>query len=277
VVDEKDGGAINIHTLNKLERMPTPLNIMGIPVVPFESYEQAIECVEEIIESGQKASCFAINPVKIYKAWREPDLFNLLRRSNIGICDGIGVSIASWILNGRSINRCTGCDLFFKLLSMASRKNWGVYFLGASPESNAIARERLQKTYPELRIVGYQDGYFKDSNKVVEKINASGAQLLFVAMGSPKQEYWILDNWQSINAKFCMGVGGSFDIASGRIGRAPKILRVTGTEFLFRLAKEPRKRWKIQKVLFPYFFRVIGKKMVDVTLTDEDLQEEPKQ
>ncbi len=277
MVEEEDGSSINTQTFDKPERMPSPLNIMGIPVVPFESYEQAVGCIEEIIESGQKTSCFAINPIKIYQAWRELDLLNLLRRSNIGICDGIGVSIASWILHGRSINRCTGCDLFFKLLSMASRKNWSVYFLGASTESNTTACARLQKRYPKLRIVGCQDGYFKDSHAVIEKINASGADMLFVAMGSPKQEYWILDNWQSINAKFCMGVGGSFDIASGRIGRAPKILRATGTEFLFRLAKEPRKRWKIQKVLFPYFFRIIGKKMVDVTLTDEDLQEEPKQ
>ena len=267
----------NAQTFNMPAYMPSPLNIMGIPVVPFESYEQAVECIGEIIESGQKTMCFAINPIKIYKAWREPELYNLLRQSNIGICDGIGVSIASRILNGRSIKRCTGCDLFFKLLSQAEQKNWGVFFLGASAKSNAIARARLQKIYPKLRIVGCQDGYFKDSHTIIEKINASGANLLFVAMGSPKQEYWILDNRQAIDAKFCMGVGGSFDIASGNIERAPKILRATGTEFLFRLAKEPRKRWKIQKVLFPYFLRVIGKKMVDVTLTDEDLQEEPKQ
>ena len=277
MVEEKNGCLVNTQVLNKPACMPSPLNIMGIPVVPFESYEQAVQCIEELIESGQKSSCFAINPIKIYKAWRESELFNLLRQSNVGICDGIGVSIASWILHGRSIKRCTGCDLFFKLLSLASRKNWGVYFLGASAQSNIIACTRLQKTYPKLRIVGCQDGYFKDSHTVIEKINASRADLLFVAMGSPKQEYWILRNWQAIDAKFCMGVGGSFDIASGSIGRAPKILRTTGTEFLFRLAKEPRKRWKIQKVLFPYFFRVIGKKMVDVTLTDEDSQDGPKQ
>jgi N-acetylglucosaminyldiphosphoundecaprenol N-acetyl-beta-D-mannosaminyltransferase len=266
----------NAQIFKMPECMPSPVNIMGIPVVPFESYEQAVECIGEIIDSGQKSLCFAINPIKIYKAWREPKLYNLLRQSNIGICDGIGVSIASRILYGQSIKRCTGCDLFFKLLSKAEQKNWGVFFLGASAKSNTIACARLQKLYPKLRIVGCQDGYFKDSHTVIEKINASGADLLFVAMGSPKQEYWILHNRQTINAKFCMGVGGSFDIASGNIERAPKILRATGTEFLFRLAKEPRKRWKIQKVLFPYFFRVIGKKMVDVTLTDEELQEEPR-
>ena len=88
-------------------------------------------------------------------------------------------------------------------------------------------------------------------------------------MGSPKQEDWIQNNWQAINANICMGVGGSFDIASGHIKRAPKIFRMTGTEFLYRLVREPRKRWPIQKVLVPYFLQVIGKKAVDLTLSDE--------
>ncbi|MHC4118266.1 MAG: WecB/TagA/CpsF family glycosyltransferase [Planctomycetota bacterium] len=165
---------------------------------------------------------------------------------------GVGISIASRILHGRGIKRCTGCDLFFQLLSLASQKQWGIYLLGASAESNADARRELQKMYPDLRIVGWQDGYFKDSEKVVEHINSSGADLLFVAMGSPKQEYWIGRHRHDINASFCMGVGGSFDIASGGLKRAPKIFRITGTEFLFRLMLEPRKRWVNQKVLFSY-------------------------
>ena len=256
--------------LNKQTYNPSPIDIMGIPVVPFESYDQALECVEEIIESDRKSWWVAINPIKIYQAWHKPELLNLLRQTDVGICDGVGVSIASKILHGRSIKRCTGCDLFFKLLFLASRKRWGVYMLGASAESNAAARSELQKMYPELRIVGWQDGYFEDSRTVIEQINSSGADLLFVAMGSPKQEHWICRHRQALDANFCMGVGGSFDIASGRLRRAPKVFRMTGTEFLFRLIREPLKRWPIQKVLFPYFLRVIGKKMVDLTMSDKE-------
>jgi N-acetylglucosaminyldiphosphoundecaprenol N-acetyl-beta-D-mannosaminyltransferase len=260
----------NTKTLKRSAHIPTPLNILGIPVVPFESYDQALECVEEIIESGRKSLWVAINPIKIYQAWHKPELLDLLRQIDVGICDGVGVSIASMILHGRSIKRCTGCDLFFKLLFLASRKKWGVYLLGASAQSNATARSELQKMYPDLRIVGWQDGYFEDSRTVIEQINSSGADLLFVAMGSPKQEQWICRHRQAIDANFCMGVGGSFDIASGRLRRAPKVFRMAGTEFLFRLIKEPFKRWPIQKVLFPYFLRVIGRKMVDFTMSDED-------
>jgi len=268
-IKEKAGPLTNTQTLKIQAHIPKPLNIMGIPVVPFESYDQALECVERIIESDRKSWWVAINPIKIYHAWHKPELLDLLRQTDVGICDGVGISIASVILHGRSIKRCTGCDLFFKLLFLAARKRWGVYLLGASAQSNAAARLELQKMYPDLRIVGWQDGYFEDSRTVIEQINSSGADLLFVAMGSPKQEHWIWRHRQSINANFCMGVGGSFDIASGGLRRAPKVFRMAGTEFLFRLIKEPLKRKRIQKVLFPYFLRVVGKKLVDFTMSDE--------
>lgn len=259
----------NTQTLERPAHIPTPIDIMGVPVVPFESYEQALECVEEIIESDRKSLWIAVNPVKIHHAWHKPELLELLRQADVGICDGVGISIASKILHGQSIVRCTGCDMFFRLLSLASRKGWGIYLLGASAQANAAARSELQKKYPDLRIVGWHDGYFEDSRAVIEQINSSGANLLFVAMGSPKQEYWICHHWQAIDVNVCMGVGGSFDIASGSLRRAPKIFRMTGTEFLFRLIKEPRKRWRVQKNLFPYFLRVIEKGLVDFTISDE--------
>ena len=144
--------------------------------------------------------------------------------------------------------------------------------LGASHESNSAACEKIKQMFPGLKIVGNQDGYFEDSSEVIEKINASNADLLFVAMGSPKQEQWIWEHWKSISVNFCMGVGGSFDIAAGNLKRAPKIFRMTGTEFLYRLLSEPRKRWKIQKPLFPFFMRVLGKKLVDIVLVSDDIR-----
>ena len=226
-------------------------------MTPFETYDQVLERVEKAVESNRKSFCAAINPIKIYRAWHEPDLLTLLRQADINICDGVGVSIASRILHGRAIPRITGCDLFFRLLPVAARKGWGVYLLGASAPSNAATRAGLQSMYPGLRIVGWHDGYFEDSAEVIEQINASGADLLFVAMGSPKQEYWIGRHRQAIDASFCMGVGGSFDVASGAVRRAPRIFRMTGTEFLFRFVMEPRKRWAHQAILLRFLLRVI--------------------
>ena len=148
------------------------------------------------------------------------------------------------------------------MLPYAARKGWGVFMLGASAESNAGACARLRQTYPDLRIVGHQDGYFTDSAQVVEQINASGADLVFVAMGSPTQEYWIAKHRELIDAPFCMGVGGSFDVVSGRIRRAPGIFRRTGTEWLFQLLTEPHKRFKRQTVYVPFMLRVVSKKLL---------------
>jgi N-acetylglucosaminyldiphosphoundecaprenol N-acetyl-beta-D-mannosaminyltransferase len=124
--------------------------------------------------------------------------------------------------------------------------------------------------YPNLRITGRHDGYFKDSSKIIEHINDSKADILFVGMGSPQQEYWIWHNRDAIKVPFCMGVGGSIDVASGKLKRAPRIIQKIGTEFLFQLITEPRKRWPRQKVYFPFMFRVIGKKVFgSVMLTGE--------
>ncbi|MEJ2705961.1 MAG: WecB/TagA/CpsF family glycosyltransferase, partial [Sedimentisphaerales bacterium] len=268
--DERAGESVTtLQTVVGTDHVPTPLDIMGIPVVPFESYDQALEYVERIVKSNSKSFWVAINPIKVYHAWHDSELRNLLLGADVGICDGVGVSIASRILHGRDIKRCTGCDLFFRLLSLASLKGWGVYLLGASTESNAAARLELQRSYPDLKIVGWQDGYFEDSRAVIRQINRSKAKLLFVAMGSPKQEQWISRHRRAIKANFCMGVGGSFDIAAGRLARAPKICRVAGAEFLYRLIREPRKRWRIQKVLIPYFVRVVEKKLVDLFISEE--------
>ncbi|MCU0917476.1 MAG: WecB/TagA/CpsF family glycosyltransferase [Planctomycetes bacterium] len=245
----------------RLFRLPASLSVMGVPVTPFESYDHALECITQAIESGRKSSCVAINPLKIHRAWREPSLLDILREMEYSICDGIGVSIAARILCGQGLNRITGCDLFFRLLSLAAEKQWGVYLLGASAQSNAAACARLPEMYPGLRIVGGQDGYFTDPGDAVRRINASRADLLFVAMGSPKQEYWIAQHRHAIDARFCMGVGGSIDIAAGHLRRAPAVFRMTGTEFLFRFALEPRKRLAHQGILLRFLLRVIGTRL----------------
>ncbi len=249
------------RTLPNPAQIPVPITVMGIPVVPFETYDHALGCIEATIESHRKSLCLAVNPIKMYRAWHEPELLTLLRQTDINICDGIGVSFASRVLDGRGIKRITGCDLFFRLLSLAAHKQWGVYLLGASTQSNAAARQGLQQMLPGLRIVGWHDGYFDDSSEIIENINASGADLLFVAMGSPKQEYWIWRHRQLINASFCMGVGGSFDVAAGSVKRAPRIFRATGTEFLFRFAMEPYKRLAHQGILLRFLLRVLGTKL----------------
>ncbi len=255
--------------LERVGYMPEPVDVMGVPVMSFDSYLHALGCIEKVVEKRQKAFWIAVNPQKVYRAWHEKELADVLNNAEATYCDGVGVSLASRIVNGHGVSRITGCDLFFRTLSLASEKGWGVFLLGASPESNSGACKRLKEMHPDLRIVGRQDGYFKDASAVIQQINASKADILFVAMGTPKQEYWIARHRDAINASFCMGVGGSFDVASGTIKRAPRIFQRTGTEFVFQLITEPLKRWPRQKVYFPFMLKVIGRRLINSIMSSE--------
>ncbi|NQU76678.1 MAG: WecB/TagA/CpsF family glycosyltransferase [Planctomycetes bacterium] len=246
--------------------VPEAVDLLGVDVTPFGTYGQAIQCVGDTMASGQKSFWVAINPQKVYRAWHDPDLRAILHRADVGICDGVGVSLAAKILHGTMIPRCTGCDLFFKLIAEAAKKCWKVFLLGGSGESNRLASERLCQTYPGLQIVGRRDGFFTDPGEVVRQINESGAQMLFVAMGTPAQEKWIADHMDEIHANFFMGVGGTFDVAAGVSKRAPKLFRRTGLEFLYQLITQPY-RWRRQIVYIPFMLRVFHSKLLGETAT----------
>ena len=241
-------------------QFPPPIDLMGISVTPFESYSHALGCVEESIEAGRKAFWVAINPQKMYRAWHDPEVKGILDRADVGICDGIGVSVAAKIIFGITLRRCTGCDLFQKLIPLAEKKSWRIFLLGAQPESNERARRELLNRYPDIKIAGWRDGYFKDSKEVVRQINESGADMLFVAMGSPRQEKWIVRNAHAINARFCMGVGGTLNVVSGSARRAPELFLRTGTEFFYQLITQPW-RWRRQIVYTPFMLQVLERKI----------------
>ncbi len=212
--------------------LPDFLPLMGLKITPFTDYVHACECIDGLIKSGEKAFSVAINPEKIYRAAYDKALCDLLNQAQVCICDGIGAAFAVRVLYGHSINRITGVALFYELLKAAVGNGWKIYLLGASPEVNEGACKELLATYPDLQIVGNHDGYFNDSDDVIRNVNDSGADILFVAMGSPKQEAWIAGNRDKINASFCMGVGGTFDVVSGKVKWAPSFFRKTGTEWL---------------------------------------------
>jgi len=242
------------------EFIPAAISIMGVEVTPFQSYSDATKCAANLIAAGTKASCVAINPEKVFRASKDPRLFASLRNADMRVCDGIGIVIGARILYHRKIKRCTGCDLFLRLIAAAAANGWRVFLLGASADSNAGACLKLQSLFPRLRVAGRCDGYFENSDEIVRQINESGAQLLFVGMGSPRQELWIDRYRRSINASFCMGVGGTFDVISGKVPRAPRIFRKTGTEFLFRLATNPR-RLRRQLALPLFMLQLLGERL----------------
>jgi len=232
------------------------IKIFSVSVNVFDSYSHAVESIIDRIKNGQKSLCFAINPEKIYRVQSDIELKEVINTADIHICDGVGVVIATKILYGRRIHRITGIQLFCDLVARAEKEGLKIFILGASSEANKGACEKLLAKHPNLQIAGRQNGYCSDSVAIVKMINDSGADMLFVAMGSPKQEFWIAEHKDAINAPFCMSIGGTLDVVSGKSKRAPRIFRKTGTEFLYRLIREP-KRWKRQTALPKFVLMVL--------------------
>lgn len=245
--------------MQRYTELPQSLSMLGVSITPFDSYNHVVECILSRINIRKKTFCFAINPEKVYRAVCDSNFCAIFNKADIQICDGIGIVYATRLLLGKKIKRCTGIQLFFDLIHMAVEQKLKVFLLGASDKSNKLACSDLLKMYPNLKIVGCKDGYFKDSNTIIRDINKSKADMLFVAMGSPKQELWITEHRETINVPFCMGVGGTLDVISGCIKWAPKIFRKTGTEFLYRLITNPKK-WRRQLVLPKFVLMVLKEK-----------------
>lgn len=220
------------------------------------NYDELIRSVESVIENKEQANIIAVNPEKIIALKKDPNLKKLINNATYTIPDGIGIVFASKVNNGSITNRITGVDLFIKLLHLANKNKYKIFLYGAKQEVVEAAVSNINKQFPDLIIAGYSDGYVENQEQLISDINNSGAQLLFVALGSPRQEYWIEENKSKLRVNVFQGVGGSFDVISGRVKRAPSLFRKTGLEWLYRLLSQPS-RIKRQLALPKFFIKVI--------------------
>lgn len=202
--------------------------------------------IDNIIKKRLPSFIVAINPEKIMKAQKDSNLLKLLNSATIQIPDGIGVIIASKLKGGKIRKRVTGIDLMQSICKRSAKDGYKIFLLGAKPGVAEQAGKILENKYKGLKIVGIRDGYFKDNESVIKDINNAAPDILFVAMGSPKQEYWIKNNIDKLSVPLCMGIGGSLDVICGNIKRAPKWMCSLGLEWLYRLIKEP---WRFKRML----------------------------
>ena len=223
-------------------------NILGVDVSPL-SYEDLKKNIEKDIENNKKSFIVAINPEKILKARKDEKLKELLNNATYEIPDGIGVIYASKLRKGNIKTRITGIDSMEMLCKLSEEKKYKIFMYGAKEETIKKAKENLEIKFPNIQIVGTINGYEKDNDKIISSINKSNADIVFVALGSPKQEYWITDNMDKVSAKIFQGVGGSFDVFSGNIKRAPKWMQKIGLEWLYRLLKEPKRIFRQLKLV----------------------------
>jgi len=232
--------------------------ILGVSV-NTESYDELIPKLFKNIERQEKALIVAINPEKLMKAKDDPELKALLNRAEYQIPDGIGVIIASKLKKGNVTSRVTGIDMMDHIVQEAAATQKSIFLYGAKPGVAAEAAAKLIETYPALLIAGTQDGYESDNNKVLHIINEAKPDILFVAMGSPKQEQWIEAHRNDLHPYLYQGVGGSFDVLAGNVERAPAVFQKFGAEWLYRLIKEPS-RIKRQMNLPKFLLEVLSGK-----------------
>ena len=194
--------------------------VLGVKV-NTENYDGLMTEVFNRIEKKDKALIVAINPEKIIKAKNDPALKELLNNAEIQIPDGIGVILASKIQKGQIRARVTGVDMMLRLCEEAAKRNKTIFLYGGKPGVAKQAKAKLESLFPSIKVVGTQDGYEKDPQKVNDRINEAKPEILFVAMGSPKQENWINENREELYPTIYQGVGGSFDVLAGTVKRAP--------------------------------------------------------
>ncbi len=213
---------------------------------------QAVLLADDAIRAGRQMAVFAINPEKIMAANADPRLLTAIGAAGLLIPDGIGAVLAARLGGARGVPRVTGADLMPELCALAAMRGYPVFLFGARPEVTPRACTALQETYPGLRIVGHQNGYLSPSERenLPARINASGARLVFVGLGSPQQELWIHENLPKLTTvNICQGVGGTFDVLAGRVKRAPVAWRKSYMEWLYRFLSQPSRIRRFPKLV----------------------------
>jgi N-acetylglucosaminyldiphosphoundecaprenol N-acetyl-beta-D-mannosaminyltransferase len=226
--------------------MSPSITMMGCRIDNL-SMEETLGRIEDFIRSGKPHQHVVVNVDKLVKASRDEGLRRIINDCALVNADGMPVVWASRLLGKPLKERVTGVDLFEALMRRAGERGWRVFLLGARREVVAQVAETYRRRYPPLVIAGWRDGYWQgeaEEAEVAAQVRASGADLLFVAIGSPKKEQF-LGRWQAtMRIPFAMGVGGTFDVAIGRVKRAPRWMQRAGLEWFYRFLQEPRRMFR---------------------------------
>ena len=221
--------------------MIEPIKILGVPVHPM-TMVQAVDSLEQRLLSGEQTFVVTAN-AEIIMMCQEDAAYNeiICHRAELVLPDGAGAVWAGRHLGYQVPERVAGFDLYNQLLALSAKKGYKAYFFGGSPGVAEAAKSKSEELYPGVQIVGCHNGYFTDADVpgIIEEINNSGAEMLFVALGAPKQEKWILAHRQELKPRILMGIGGSFDVLAGKMERAPKWMQDASLEWAFRLYKQP--------------------------------------
>jgi N-acetylglucosaminyldiphosphoundecaprenol N-acetyl-beta-D-mannosaminyltransferase len=226
------------------ERTPTiRRQLFGVPVDAL-TMDQTVDRILELIDAGEQVQHVVLNAAKVVMMSKDPALLDVIRACPVINADGQSVVLASRLLRRPLPERVAGIDLFSELVARAAATGRSVYFLGARDEVLETMIARFRREFPSLRIAGYRNGYWSDDNDVIAQVRESQPDLLFLAIPSPRKEFWLGQHLAALGVPFAMGVGGSFDVVAGKVKRAPRWVQRVGCEWVYRLVQEPRRMWK---------------------------------
>ena len=219
--------------------------------VPFDhlTLEEAMRLIEQMISSGQPHYLVTANVDFLVQARGDAELRRILLDADLVLCDGTPLVWASRLLGNPLPERVAGSDLVPFLLQVAASKSYRIFLLGATPESASRAVDRLRVQYPQLVIAGHYSPPFNplldmDHEEIGRRIRKAAPDILLVSFGCPKQEKWMVMHYRSVGVPVTIGVGATIDFLAGHHRRAPVWMRKTGTEWLYRLAHEPRRLFR---------------------------------
>lgn len=207
------------------------IEILGIKINNVDM-NGAVERAQSYLSQDELKMIFTPNPEMVINATKNEELKEALNNSDMNIPDGNGIVWASKKIKKPLPERVAGFDFIHKLFDLGKNNDIKFYLLGAKPEIVEKAKQNLENQ--GVSIVGFHDGYFKDEQPIIDEINNLGVDVLLVALGAPKQELFIYKNKHKLKAKIAVGVGGSFDVISGEVKRAPKIIMKLKLEWLYR-------------------------------------------
>ena len=202
-----------------------------------------------------------VNALAIEEAIKDKKYHNILKDTLLTLSDGVGIKLGLSLMGTPVQERVTGIDFAYSLCRLASMNGWPVYFLGAEGNVSVTAANILAEKYPGLIIAGARNGFFNfDDENIPREIMRCGTKILFVAMGIPRQEKWIKHHSSILCKCIAVGLGGSFDVISGKLKRAPLWMQKSGLEWLYRLIQEPW-RWRRMRGLPVFVFRILLSKI----------------
>ena len=219
------------------------VKILGVRVDKITK-AQALEEFQKLLEGDRCELIVTPNAEIVEKASKTPQRRRIINEdAAIVTPDGVGLIYASKLKGDPIQEKVAGIDFAHSAIELCAKLGRSVYLLGSKPGVAEAAAANLEKEIPGLKIAGFRDGYFREDEEpsVVAEINASGADFLCVALGSPKQEYFVIKHRDALKVKAAAGLGGSLDIWSGQLNRAPKFYIDHGLEWLYRMIQEPKR------------------------------------